>query len=174
MTPAEIKRLQKCCGKFLWYARTCDPTMEHMLNSLASEQAKGTTKTLEELQHFLDYCATHPDAEIRYTASNMILKVHSDASYLSESNGRSRYGGYHYLGNNNNDDINAPFLILAKILKHVVSSAAESELAGMFHNAKAATPSRITLEELGHLQPPTPLQTDNTTALGIVNKTTKH
>ena len=44
----------------------------------------------------------------------------------------------------------------------------------MFHNAKAATPTQVTLEELGHKQPPTPLQTDNTTALGISNKTSKH
>ena len=55
MTPNEITRLQKACGKFLWYAHVCDPTMEHMLNSLLSEQAKGTKKTLEEMNYFLDY-----------------------------------------------------------------------------------------------------------------------
>jgi hypothetical protein len=33
----------------------------------------------------LDYIATHPDAIIRYHASDMILHIHSDASYLSVS-----------------------------------------------------------------------------------------
>jgi hypothetical protein len=31
----------------------------------------------------VDYLATHPDATIRYHASDMILNIHSDASYLS-------------------------------------------------------------------------------------------
>jgi hypothetical protein len=34
-----------------------------------------------------------------------------------------------------------------------------------------AVPERITAEELGHIQPPTPLETDNSTADGIMNKT---
>ena len=31
----------------------------------------------------------------------------------------------------------------------------------------------ITLEELGHLQPPTPIHIDNSTTVGIVNNTIK-
>jgi hypothetical protein len=53
------------------------------------------------------------------------------------------------------------------------SSAAEAELGGLFHNGKDACPIRTCLEELGHPQPPTPLQTDNTTADGIANDTVK-
>jgi hypothetical protein len=41
----------------------------------------------------LDYLTTHPDATIRYHASDMILHIHSDASYLSVSNARSPLGG---------------------------------------------------------------------------------
>jgi hypothetical protein len=33
----------------------------------------------------LNYAATHPDAVLSYHASDMVLHVHSDASYLSES-----------------------------------------------------------------------------------------
>ena len=50
-----------------------------------------------------------------------------------------------------------------------MSSAAEVELGGLFINAKTAVPMRKTLEELGHPQPPTPIQTDNSTACGVVN-----
>jgi hypothetical protein len=58
---------------------------------------------------------------------------------------------------------------VAKIIKAVMSSAAEAELGGLFINAKTAVPIRTTLEELGHKQPPTPIQTDNSTACRVVN-----
>jgi hypothetical protein len=54
-----------------------------------------------------------------------------------------------------------------------VVSAAESEVGACFHNAQSGAPLRVTLTELGHTQPPTPLQTDNSTAYGIVNNTIK-
>ena len=63
--------------------------------------------------------------------------------------------------------------ILAKAIKHVVASAAEAETAALLMNAKEALPLRITLTELGHPQPPTPMKTDNTTAQGIINGTLK-
>jgi hypothetical protein len=55
----------------------------------------------------------------------------------------------------------------------VVSSAAEAELAALFHNGKEANPICITLQELGHKQPPTPIQMDNSTATGIANDSIK-
>jgi hypothetical protein len=58
---------------------------------------------------------------------------------------------------------------VAKIIKAVMSSAAEAELGGLFINAKTAVPIWTTLEELGHKQPPTPIQTDNLTACGVAN-----
>jgi hypothetical protein len=55
----------------------------------------------------------------------------------------------------------------------VVASAAESEVGACFHNAQSGAPLRVTLTELGHIQPPTPLRTDNSTAFGILNETIK-
>ena len=49
-----------------------------------------------------------------------------------------------------------------------MSSAAEAELAALFINCQEAVPARHALEEMGHKQPPTPVQTDNTTAHGVV------
>jgi hypothetical protein len=62
-------------------------------NYIATEQTKATEKTLATTNQLLDYLATHPDATIRYNASDMILHIHSNASYLSVSNARSRLGG---------------------------------------------------------------------------------
>jgi hypothetical protein len=68
---------------------------------------------------------------------------------------------------------NGPINVPCKILKEVLSSAAEAELAGLYGNGKEAVPERITLEELGHPQPPTPIFTDNSTASGIANDSVK-
>jgi hypothetical protein len=54
-----------------------------------------------------------------------------------------------------------------------LSSAAEAELGSLSLDGKAACPIRTMLEERGHPQPPTPLQTDNSTAAGISNATVK-
>ena len=58
----------------------------------------------------------------------------------------------------------------AQIIKNVMLSAAESEIGVLFINSRQAIPARTTVEEMGHPQPPTPIQTDNTTALGFVSK----
>jgi hypothetical protein len=68
------------------------------LNDIATEQTKATEKTQAATNQLLDYMAAHPDAIIRYHASDMILHIHSDASYISVSNARSRLGGLFFLG----------------------------------------------------------------------------
>ena len=174
-TKKEEKLLQQICGKFLYYARAIDNTMMHALNDLASQITTGTMKTKEAVACFLNYCATYPDTEIMYRASDMVIKNDSDAAYLVAPKARSRAGGYTYMGNNDENEqiINAPIMIIAKILKMVVASAAEAEIAALFLNAQEIVPLRMTCEELGHPQPPTPLRTDNSTANGILNGTVK-
>jgi hypothetical protein len=51
-----------------------------------------------------------------------------------------------------------------------MSSAAEAKLGAMYINARKAVEERIILEEMGHNQPATPVQVDNSTAEGIINK----
>ena len=94
---AGIKRVQEVCGTFLYYARAVDNTMLKALGSIASQQASGTEKTMKAVTQLLNYAATHPESTIRYTASDMILHVDSDASYLSEPKAKSCIGGYHHL-----------------------------------------------------------------------------
>ena len=84
---------------------------------------------------------------------------------------RSRIAGYFDLDNSNNKlpILNGSILIKWKTLKSVVESAAESEIFGVFHNAQTAVPICFLLIALGHLQPPTPLVADNSTAHGFVH-----
>jgi hypothetical protein len=145
------------------------------LNEIATEQTKATEKSQAATNQMLDYLATHPDATIRYHASDMILHIHSDASYRSVSNARSRLGGLFFLGNKSpeQDTLNGSILNVSAVIKNVVASAADSEVGACFHNAQSGAPLRVTLTELGHIQPPMPLRTDNSTAYGIVNETIK-
>ena len=50
----------------------------------------------------------------------------------------------------------------------MVSSSAEAEVAGLFHNAGMTLSIRYFLQSMGHPQPPTPIKTDNSTAMGFV------
>jgi hypothetical protein len=52
-----------------------------------------------------------------------------------------------------------------------MTSAAEAELGALFVTAKELVPIRQTLIEMGWKHPMTPIQTDNTTAAGVVNNT---
>jgi hypothetical protein len=54
-----------------------------------------------------------------------------------------------------------------------MSSATEAEIVAVFLNAKEGAVLRTTLEELGNKQPPTPMETENTTATGYSNGTIK-
>ena len=56
--------------------------MLHVLNNIATRVKDGTQKTVEALNHFLDYCETHSEAVVLYQASDMILHNHSDAAFL--------------------------------------------------------------------------------------------
>jgi hypothetical protein len=116
---------------------------------------------------------THPDATLRYNASEMILHIHSDTSYLSVSNARSRLGGLFFCGDKRpqEDTLSGSILNVASVIKNVVASAAESEVGACFQDAQSGTPLRVTLTELGHIQPTTPLRTDNSTEFGILNET---
>jgi hypothetical protein len=167
--------LQQITSKFLYYSRAVDPNMNVALSALALQQTKGTQQTKQDATKFLNYCATHLHATIRYHASDMILKIHSNASYNSEPQARSRMGGHFYLGNKDlhNDTDQGAILASTSIMQAVLSSAAEAEIGALYKNTKKAAILRVTLEEMGYPQPATPVHTDNSTACGIANNNIK-
>jgi hypothetical protein len=118
LTASQNTLLQKITGKFLYYARAVDPTMMVTLSALASQQTKGTERTMDDTIKFLNYCATHPNATIWYKALDMMLQVHSDASYLSDSKARSCAGGLFYMGSDDigNDTLNGAILASTSIM----------------------------------------------------------
>ncbi len=146
------------------------------LSKLSLGQSTPTMATYDAILHFLQYAATYPDASIQYHPSGMRLILWSDASYLSESNARSRAGGLHYLSDPGLPDIvpiNGAIDIISTIIPTVVSSVAEAELASLFLNAQQAMATCTTLSDLGYTQTATPIITDNTTAKGIADQSVR-
>jgi hypothetical protein len=97
------------------------------VNVLFPEQTKSTSATADKIIKLINYCTTHPEATFRYHASDMILNIHNDASYLSEREATIRAGGFFYMGSNiyrNTKITTDEFFVISTILKYVISSAA--------------------------------------------------
>jgi hypothetical protein len=118
LTAQQCLTFQKVTGSVLYYAPAVDFVLMS-LNDIATEQTKATEKTQAATNQMLDYLATHPDATIRYHASDMVLHIHSDASYLSVSNARSRLGGMLFLGGKSpeQDILNGSIINVAAVIK---------------------------------------------------------
>jgi hypothetical protein len=86
----------------------------------------------------------------------MILWVYSDSAHLVEPNTKSRIGGHFFCSNFIKDikiaipKLISPIHTLCKILKNVVSSTAECEIATDFKNSQDVTVIHRTLIEIGH------------------------
>jgi hypothetical protein len=117
LTAKQCLNIQTVPGSVLYFARVVDITVLLPLNDIATEQTKATEKTQASTNQLLDYLATHPDATIRYNSSDMILHIHSDASYLSVSNARSRLGGLFFCGEKppQEDTLNGSILNVASV-----------------------------------------------------------
>ena len=102
----------------------------------------------------------------------MVLVGHADAGFNNETRARSRAGAHIFLSENESiPRWNGPVLTIAQIMKYVVSSAAEAEMTALFLTAKEMVPLQNTLRKMGWPQPPTPLQSDNSTAVVMTNRT---
>ena len=85
------------------------------------------------------------------------------------SHGKKPSRGHFFMSSN--EDIprgNDAVLNISQIIKAVMSSTAKAKLGALFINKKLAVPIRTTLVELGHPQPRTPMQTDNSTEHGFL------
>jgi hypothetical protein len=131
---------------------------------------------VEKLTQLMNYCATNLNVTIQYAARDVVLHIHSDASYLSKPNARSRIGGHFFLSsamNSANHTHSGPIITISTVYKKFLSSVMEAEVAGTFVNTKEGVNLRNILNSIGHPQPRTPLITDNLTTFGIVSEKMK-
>ena len=170
----QTKELQEIVGCFMYYARAVDGTMLPAVNHIASEMKAPTQRVLAMADRMLAYSLEYPNNELVFTASDMILYVQTDASYLSRSEARSVVGVVEYLGNKDQPThINGAIHAVSSIIDVVVASAAEAEYAGVFTGARHAEGTRALLDFLGHPQPPTITLCDSACAVGIANDKVK-
>ena len=92
-----IKNVQETIGVLLYHARALNSPLLAALNTLGAEQASATENSIIALTKLLDYCANYPNPTLRFVASDMVLRIHSDESYLSIPKARSRAAGLFYL-----------------------------------------------------------------------------
>jgi hypothetical protein len=179
-SPTQFKELQVAVGYLLYYGRSVDARILTATCDLASEQAAPTLATISRLNRLLSFVSAHPNGRKIYRASDMILCIHSDASYLSRPNAGSVAGSFHYLGSSYSfhptlpDDfpINHPVSARSTKIPVVVSFVAEAEYAALFASARIAVDERQILADLGHPQPPTVISCDNDEcAIGLANRT---
>ncbi len=101
---------------------------------------------LMRVHQFLDFATSQQEAIITFSSSNMILNIHSIASYLYEKNTRSCAGGHYFLSTDKTNSSNNDAVInISQRIRNVMSAAAEAELGALFINAKTAVPEQETL-----------------------------
>jgi hypothetical protein len=172
----DIRLVQSITGTFLWYCRVLDLTGLVSLGQISSQVSHATERTMAQATDLLQYFATYPNASITYHASDMILLIHSDGSYLSEPKAGSRLGVIEYLGSEGDEDkppTNGLINVVSCRSDVVTSSACETEWAAIYRACKEAIETRQTLADLGFPQKATLVTSDNKCAVGLSNGTLK-
>ena len=132
-----IRRVQMIVGALLLIGRAVNNKLMVALSAIGSQHSTATEYANKTIHQLLDYCATYPDYGILYRSSNMVLAVHSDAGFNNENKARIRAGAHIFLSRNETiPRWNGPVLTISKIMKYVVSSAAEAEMTALFPAAK--------------------------------------
>jgi hypothetical protein len=146
---------------------------------LAAQRVKPAVATLEGLTQLLNCAATHPDAEVRFHTSDVVPRIDSNASCLSESKAHLWVAGHHCLGPHPDKlqgkppPFNGSVNTLCSTMRKIAPGTTEAEPGALFHNSKEACSTRTTLKEVGHPRPPAVVETNNNTAAGIANDSIK-
>ena len=169
LSPDETTTMQAITRCLLYYARAVDNKLLVALDSIDTQTYSPTQKILGTITHLLNYVSTYPNDGVMHRKRQMQLAAHSDSRHFNEANAKSRASAHVYLSKNVlTPTFNGAVLTMSQIIKHVMSSAAEAELASLFITARKCVALRQTLIEMRWPQQPTPMQVDNTAAVGVV------
>ncbi len=93
-----IKHVQQIMCIILYYAWAINMTVLKALSSLAVEQTKASDKTIVRCTQLLDYLLHNAVAKVCFHAYDIILNIHSNASYLLEAQAQSRTCRHFFMG----------------------------------------------------------------------------
>ena len=68
------------------------------LHKLDRQKANPTENTMEAAIRLLDYAATHANAKLNFTASDMVLQIDTCVAFLIQPQAKSRVVGYYFIG----------------------------------------------------------------------------
>jgi len=96
---------------------------------VAYKQAHPTKAILHEVNDIIRYIPANANTALVFHPSDMKLHTVSDASFISETKGRSRAGGVLYLGDCSEvgHPISSPVEVASHVIDCVPDSAAEAE-----------------------------------------------
>ena len=167
---AGIKRAQSIVGALIYYARAVENKLLVALS--VSQQAASTTNTATAVHHLLDYVDTYPADGLFFRSSGMDLAAHANAGFNNESRSCSHAGAHIYLSEvDARPRWDGAVSAVAVIMKKVMASAEEAELDALYECSREMVPLRQALTEMGWPQGKSSIQTDNSTAGGVVNNT---
>ena len=176
-----MTELRSKIGALNWGAACVNYDTSLAVSKVGSKQANPTRALLREVNHILRYLAGHPNTVLQYRPNDMKLHTVSDASFCSETKGRSRAGGVLYLGDcdENSHPKSSPVEVMSHIIDCIPDSAAEAEYVSVHDTTKRGVYCRNILEGIGYPQGTTEHECDNKCAVGIANNTvhdrkTKH
>ena len=129
--------MQSIVGALLLYGRAINNNLLIALSKLEQKQAAATQATNDTIMQLLDYVANYPSGGITFRASDTVLVSHSESAYLNVSKVCSCASAHIMIS----EDVpvpsyNSPVITITHITKHVMSSATEAKLAGLFVCAK--------------------------------------
>ena len=167
-----LSSFKKIIGFLLYYGQAVDNKVMVALNAISAWQAKVTVHTEQLVETLQNYVPTYPNNGIVYRVSDMEFCAHADAGYLNKTWSCSRAGAQLILLEDNpTPRFNGTILTIATIIKFVMALAAEAKLAALFIAARKMVTLWQTLIDKGWPQTQSPIQTDNSTAVGVTNKT---
>ena len=129
-----------------------------------------TEDTADAVTQLLQYCATYRNFVIPFIKSDMILRYHDDVLYLSVSKDRSRAVGFFYLSlaptslvantkltteskpttlTEPMPPLNSAIHVLCTIIKNVMVSTTEANIANVFCSYQDVVPLRQVLILIG-------------------------
>ena len=134
---------------------------------LSSQQPAPTAATMRAAHRLLGYAKLHPNHVTVFKPSDVMLRVHSDASYLNRPKSGSTAGGFHYLGTSDPTFYNGPVFCHCTRVPVCCAAVSEAEYAGAFCNGQVVVDERTILSSLGHPQHTTTIFCDNECAVGL-------
>ena len=126
------------------------------------------------MHQLFEYSHTNLLVKVKFRASDIMLKIHSNGSFLSVSKSRSRAGGYYYFGDNiptgQPDKLQGSMHQECSVIKPIMGLAAKYETSTLCLNCQNGIILRTIAKEIRHLQPLTLVQVDNSTTCNFVTK----